>query len=67
MKRSQAYINAGRKRISGNNASYDISCSELTGFIDEATKGISEAYQAIVDAYYMGIEAGARMTERKAR
>ena len=61
MKRGTAYINAGRERIKKDNH-YSMSMGELEDFIETACN--EDIITAIANAYYMGIEAGARMTKK---
>jgi hypothetical protein len=61
MDRGKKYINEGRKRIQNNNM-YGLSMTELANLIETAYD--DELISAIAEAFYMGVEAGARMIER---
>lgn len=61
MHRGEKYINEGRKRIQNNNM-YGLSMTELANLIETAYD--DELISAIMEAFYMGVEAGARMVER---
>lgn len=58
--RGTAYIDAGRERVR-DNSNYDMTMSELKILSERAVH--EDLSTAIGDAYYMGIEAGARMIE----
>ncbi len=57
------YIEAG-KRLIRKNDRYDMSFAEMRMFIDTAVK--KDIFSAIGDAFYMGVETGKRIEERKA-
>lgn len=61
MIRSEAYINAGKKRVKANSR-YDITMNELLRLREIAKY---DFWKAITDAYFLGVEAGARVTERR--
>lgn len=63
--RSAAYITAGRNRIGSDGLLYDLSQPECIQLVSHALMGTSEAYDAICNAFYMGVEAGARLTEKR--
>lgn len=64
--RGQAYIKAGRDRIKNGGSAYSLTIPELINLMNGATDHHS-IFDAITDAFYMGIEAGARMTEKRYR
>lgn len=60
MTRGTAYIDAGRERIRDND-NYDMTMGEMQSLINIASE--QDMLTALCSAYYMGIEAGARMIE----
>ena len=64
MRDIKKYAEAGRKRVHKNNR-YDIYTSEITELMEMGSKSVTDLYYAIVNAYHMGIEAGARMAAKK--
>ena len=60
--RGNKYIDAGRNRIKKNDR-YGMSMGELEMLVNTVVD--EDLYTAIGNAFYMGVEAGARMTERK--
>jgi len=60
MTRGTTYIDAGRERIRDND-NYDMTMTELRALTERAIH--EDLSTAISDAFYMGIEAGARMIE----
>ena len=61
--RSESYINAGRKRLSGYNQ-YQLTYSEMLNFIERLNK---EGIIVIGDIFYLGVEAGARLSAKKSK
>ena len=60
MDRGRTYIEAGRQRIQKNDR-YDLSMGEM----DMLVRILNEDFfSALGDAFYLGVEAGARMTEK---
>nr|MCR4685617.1 hypothetical protein [Lachnospiraceae bacterium] len=60
--KSTSYCKAGENRVK-NNIRYDLNIRDLKSLIESVDKdGICEV---IARAYYMGIESGCRMTEKR--
>lgn len=57
--RGKTYIEEGHKHMT---TAYDLRVSEIDVFMRQAAKGVTHTYKAIVDAYFMGFEAGRRQT-----
>ena len=64
MHRGDKYIAAGKQRIK-NNCGYALSMAELESLILTAEK--ESIIDAVANAFYMGVEAGARMTKQQAQ
>ena len=60
MARGQSYIEAGKNRIKDNHY-YDLQCSEIERFFTLIEE--QNYWDAIVGAYFMGLEAGVRMEQ----
>lgn len=60
MSRGTAFIDAGKERVK-DNANYDMTMSELRALTDTALH--DDLTAALGDAYYLGVEVGARMVE----
>lgn len=61
--RGESYANAGRKRTQESRG-YDLMGQECEYLLDIAEVS---PFEAIGKAFYMGVEAGARMTEKKVK
>lgn len=66
-RRGTSYIKAGRVRIRESAGRYDLTQSECTELAEQARVSTESAYTAICSAFYMGVEAGARLTERRVK
>ena len=64
MKRGKSYIEAGWNRVLNNKSDISLTHAEIDMLIETA-KEQGHIAAGIIDAYYMGIEAGARMIERR--
>lgn len=61
MDRGARYIDAGRKK-SHDNPQYGLTMGELTMFVNMAAD--KSIYDAIGNAFYLGLEAGTRLAKR---
>ena len=61
MKKGKKYIDSGRNRIK-DNSRYGMSMSDLEMIVNMM---VDDPYKAIGNAFYLGVEAGARMIERE--
>ena len=61
MDREAKYIEKGRQRIRKNNR-FDLSIGELRMFVEMMQK---DRLSAIINSYYMGVEAGSRMAAKE--
>ena len=61
MTRGKAYIEAGRERIRDND-NYDMTMGDIMTLNNIANE--EDLLTALSSAYYMGVEAGARLTEK---
>ena len=64
MNRGKKYIEAGWKRIENNPSDISLSHGEIEMMIRSAEEH-GNIIAAILDAFHMGVEAGARMVERR--
>lgn len=64
MRDIKKYAEAGHKRLEGNDR-YDITNNEINNLMVRGLKSPGDMFFVIADAYCMGVEAGARMTEKK--
>ncbi len=64
--RGKEYIAAGKNRIT---PAYDISIPEIIDLLNQGriSSNINSAADVIADAFYMGVEAGARLTEKRCK
>ncbi len=60
MNRGKNYIDAGKNRLKGTR--YNIDLTEIKNILQSA-KG--DNARAVADAFYMGVEAGARISQKK--
>lgn len=67
IRRGKSYIKAGRVRIRESAGRYDLTQTECIELAEQARKGIDPAITAICSAFYMGVEAGARLTEKRVK
>lgn len=59
------YAELGKKRALKEHSRYDLSSGEMNYFLNEGFKDSRSMFYALIDAYHLGIEAGARMTEKR--
>ena len=64
MNRGRKYIEAGCNRIQNNHSDISLSQGEIMMMIQSAEEH-GTIVAAIIDAFHMGVEAGARMIERR--
>lgn len=64
MRNLRKYADAGQKRVK-KHEKYDLTCSEIHKLMEKASKSQNNTLDAILDAFCIGVEAGARMTKKQ--